>query len=197
MGLRVTGDQTASLIYLLLLGTAIALSHLVANRGNMGRVARQAALWGLIFLGTLAVIGLWPTIRDTVVPRQAVLQDGRQISVPMSADGHFYLTLDLNGVPVRFVVDTGASEVVLSAADAERIGIDTGALVYSGRAMTANGMVQTAPVRIGTVALGPIVEQAIPAVVNGGDLSESLLGMAFLDRFRRITIENGQMILTR
>ncbi len=192
-----TGDQTASIIYLALLGTAIALSHLVANRGNLGRVARQAALWALIFLGAVAVVGLWPTIRDTVVPRQTVLQDGRQITVPMSADGHFYLSLDLNGVPVRFVVDTGASEMVLSARDAARIGLDPATLVYSGRAMTANGMVQTAPVRLETVALGPVVDQGVRAVVNQGELRESLLGMSYLSRFSRLEIAGGRLVLDR
>ena len=192
-----TGDQTASLIYLLVIGTVIALSHLVANRRNLSRVARQAALWGLIFLGTIAAVGLWPTIRDTVVPRQAVLQDGRQITVPMSPDGHFYLTLDLNGVPVRFVVDTGATEIVLSAQDAARIGLDPASLNYSGRAMTANGMVETAPVRLETVALGPVVDQGVRAVVNRGELAESLLGMSYLRRFQRLEIAGGQLLLER
>jgi aspartyl protease family protein len=192
-----SGEQTASLVYLLLLGTVIALSHLVANRGNLGRVARQAALWTLIFLGALATVGLWPTIRDTVVPRQAVMQDGRQITVPMSADGHFYLSLDLNGVPVRFVVDTGASEMVLSAQDAARIGLGPDRLIYSGRAMTANGMVQTAPVRLETVALGGVVDQGLRAVVNQGELRESLLGMSYLNRFSRLEIANGRLLLER
>jgi aspartyl protease family protein len=176
-----TADQTASFIYLVLLGAVIALSHLVANRGNLGRVARQAALWGLIFLGAVAVVGLWPTIRDTVVPRQSVLADGRH----------------LNGVPVRFVVDTGATDMVLSAADATRIGLDPARLIYSGRAMTANGMVETAPVRIATVAIGPILDQGLRAVVNRGDLSESLLGMSYLRRFSRLEITEGQLLLER
>lgn len=192
-----TGDQTASLIYLALIGAVIALSHLVANRSNLGRVARQAALWGLIFLGTIAAVGLWPTIRDTVVPRQAVLQDGRQITVPMSADGHFYLSLDLNRVPVRFVVDTGATDMVLSAQDAARIGLDPATLIYSGRAMTANGMVETAPVRIDTVALGPVVDEGLRAVVNRGELAESLLGMSYLRRFSRLEIAEGRLLLER
>lgn len=192
-----SGDQTASFIYLLLLGAVIALSHLVANRGNMGRVLRQAAMWTLIFLGAIAVVGLWPTIRDTVVPRQAVLQDGRQITVPMSADGHFYLSLDLNGVPVRFVVDTGASEMVLSAQDAARIGLSPDRLMYSGRAMTANGMVQTAAVRLETVALGGVVDQGVRAVVNQGELRDSLLGMSYLNRFSRLEIAQGRLLLER
>ena len=66
------------------------------------------------------------------------------MEVPRSADGHYYLTMEVNGAPIRFVVDTGATELVLSRADAERAGIDTGGLIYSGRAFTANGMVETA-----------------------------------------------------
>lgn len=192
-----SGDQIASLMFLGLLGGAIALSYVASHRGNLGRSARQAAIWVLIFLGAIAAVGLWPTIRDTVVPRQMVAQDGRAITVPMSPDGHYYLTLDLNGVAVRFVVDTGASEIVLSAADAARIGIDPDGLVYSGRAMTANGMVETAPVRIATIALGGVVDEGVRAVVNRGELFESLLGMSYLRRFERLEISGGQLRLER
>ncbi|MEY3004553.1 MAG: hypothetical protein RLZZ491_1729 [Pseudomonadota bacterium] len=192
-----TGDQTASLVYLLLLGTVVALSHVVAHRRHLGRLARHAAMWGLIFLGAIAVVGLWPDIRNTLVPRQSVLKEGRQILVPMAPDGHFYLTLELNGVPVRFVVDTGASDMVLSAADARRIGLDLGQLIYSGRAMTANGMVETAPVRIDSVALGPLLDRGLPAVVNRGTQAESLLGMRYLQRFERLEIRDGQLLLER
>lgn len=192
-----SGDQIASLMFLGLLGGAIALSYVAANRGNLSRVARQAALWVLIFMGAIAVVGLWPLIQDTLVPRQAVMQDGREIVVPMSPDGHFYLTLELNGTPVRFVVDTGASEIVLTAEDAARIGFDPATLVYSGRAQTANGMVETAPVRIATIALGGVVDEGVRAVVNRGDLFESLLGMSYLRRFARLEIAGGQLRLAR
>ncbi len=192
-----SGDQIASLMFLGLLGGAIALSYVAANRGNLSRVARQAALWVLIFMGAIAVVGLWPTIRDTVVPRQTVMQDGPEIVVPMSPDGHFYLTLELNGTPVRFVVDTGASEIVLTAEDAARIGLDPATLVYSGRAQTANGMVETAPVRIATIALGGVIDEGVRAVVNRGELFESLLGMSYLRRFDRLEIAGGQLRLAR
>ena len=192
-----SGDQIASLMFLGLLGGAIALSYVTANRSNLSRVARQAALWVLIFMGAIAVVGLWPTIRDTVVPRQTVMQDGREIVVLMSPDGHFYLTLELNGTPVRFVVDTGASEIVLTAEDAARIGLDPATLVYSGRAQTANGMVETAPVRIATIALGGVIDEGVRAVVNRGELFESLLGMSYLRRFDRLEIAGGQLRLAR
>ena len=192
-----SGDQIASLMFLGLLGGAIALSYVTANRSNLSRVARQAALWVLIFMGAITVVGLWPTIRDTVVPRQTVMQDGREIVVLMSPDGHFYLTLELNGTPVRFVVDTGASEIVLTAEDAARIGLDPATLVYSGRAQTANGMVETAPVRIATIALGGVIDEGVRAVVNRGELFESLLGMSYLRRFDRLEIAGGQLRLAR
>jgi aspartyl protease family protein len=192
-----SGDQIGSLAYLVLLGVVIAGWHLVANRRQLGKLAQQAAIWVFIFLGAIVAVGLWSDIRDTVAPRQAVMQDGAQIVVPMQPDGHFYLTLEVNGTPVRFVVDTGATEMVLSAEDATRVGLKPEALVFSGRAFTANGMVETAPVRLETVALGGVVDQGLRAVVNSGDLGESLLGMSYLRRFDRIEISGGQMVLER
>lgn len=192
-----TGEQIGSLGYLLLLGAVIAGWHFVAHRHALGRMAQQAAIWIFIFLGAIVVAGLWSDIRDTVVPRQAVMQDGSQVVVPMAQDGHFYLTLQVNGTPVQFVVDTGASEMVLSARDAARIGLSQNDLVFSGRALTANGEVETAPVRLATVALGPVVDEGVRAVVNSGDLGESLLGMSYLRRFDRLEISGGEMVLER
>ncbi|NKX44742.1 retropepsin-like aspartic protease family protein [Roseicyclus persicicus] len=192
-----TGEQIGSLAYLLLLGVVIAGWHFAANRKNLGRLAQQAAVWVFLFLGAIVAVGLWSDIRDTVVPRQALMQDGRQVVVPMAPDGHFYLTLEVNGVPVRFVVDTGASEVVLSGEDAARVGLSPDGLIFSGRAFTANGMVETAPVRLETVALGPHVDTGLRAVVNAGELTESLLGMSYLRRFQRLEISGGELVLER
>jgi aspartyl protease family protein len=192
-----TPDQIGSLIYLALLGVVIGGWHFVSQRKSLGRMAQQAAAWIFIFLGAIVAVGLWTDLRDTVAPRQSVMQDGRQIIVPMSPDGHFYLTLDLNGVPVRFVVDTGASDMVLSAEDAARIGIPPERMVFSGRALTANGMVETAPVRIDTVSLAGVTDEGVRAVVNRGDLDDSLLGMSYLRRFDRLEISGSRMVLDR
>jgi len=191
------GDQIGSLIYLVLLGTVIAGWFLISQRGNLGKVAQYAAIWGFIFLGAIVAVGLWTDIRQTVVPRQAVMMDGARVEVPQSVDGHFHLTLDVNGAPIRFVVDTGATDLVLSRSDAERAGIETDALIFSGRAFTANGMVETAPVTLQSVSLGGAMDVAVPAVVNGADMQDSLLGMTYLSRFSRIEIANGQLILER
>ncbi len=190
------GDQIAQIAYLGLLGAALAGIYLVSHRETLSKTLQQAAVWVLIFLGVIAGVGLWSDIQRNISPHQSVVSDNR-IEVPQSADGHYHLILDINGTPVDFVVDTGATEMVLSREDAARIGIDVDNLAYLGTALTANGMVRTAPIRLDRVALGPIVDQNVRAVVNEGELFGSLLGMGYLDRFQRIEIAGDRLILTR
>jgi len=185
------------LAYLALLAVALAGWFIAENRQSLGQTARQAAAWGLIFLGVIAAVGLWTDIRDDVAPRQAAFEDGARIEVPMGPDGHYHLTLRLDGTPVHFVVDTGASNVVLTARDAARIGIDPGDLRFGGFARTANGTVQTARVVIGEISLGGRADRNFPVCVNSGEMDLSLLGMDYLSRFERIEIADGRLVLER
>ena len=139
--------ELGNLAYLVLLGAVLVFWFVAQNRNSPGKTMQQAIAWGLIFLGVIAAIGLWDDIRQTVRRRQAMLTEAGRIEVPRANDGHYYLTLGINGTPVEFMVDTGASQMVLTAGDARRAGIDTADLAYVGRAMTANGEVRTAPVR--------------------------------------------------
>jgi len=189
--------EIASLIYLGLLAIALVGSMISANRQQIGKMAQYALIWGFIFIGAVAGIGLWPQLRNSVLPQQSVVTGTGEIMVPRNFDGHYYLTLELNGVPTRFVVDTGATDIVLTPQDAARAGINVAGLNYNNRAMTANGLVQTASVRLDRISLGDISDRSVPAVVNGSPMQDSLLGMAYLNRFDRIEIEDGQMVLSR
>ena len=189
------GDQFARLLYLGLLGAAVAGYFLVANRHRLGQVAQHAAVWGLIFVGVIAAAGLWSDIRDDVAPRQSYVE-GR-IEVPRGPGGHYDATLEVNGTPVRFVVDTGATDVVLSRADATRAGVDLDGLIYTGQAWTANGPVRVANVNLEELRLGGFVDRDVRAAVTDGDLDASLLGMRYLERFERISIEGGRLVLER
>jgi len=191
------GPDIGNMIYLIILGVVIGGYLLVSNRRQMGKMAQQAAIWVFIFLGAVVVAGMWGDISNTVMPRQSVAQSGASVTLPRAQDGHYYLTLELNGVPTRLVVDTGASEIVLTQADAERAGVDMSRLIFSGRAFTANGMVETAPVTLQSVSLGGITETNIRATVNRGEMTESLLGMSYLSRFSRLEISDGKMVLER
>ena len=189
-------DQIMQLTYLVLLAAAIGGSAIVAGRSNMGKMAQQAAIWALIFVGVVGAYGLWDDISREVNPRQTLV-DANTIAVPRGFDGHYRLTLDINGTPVSFIVDTGASQVVLSQRDAALIGLDPAALTYSRSANTANGVVRTAPVVLDQVTLEGLTDRGVTAVVNGGEMDTSLLGMTYLGLYDRLEISNGELVLTR
>lgn len=194
-----TPDDYGSLLYLGLLLLLIGGSYLLASRGRMGQVLTQAAIWALIFLGTIAAYGLWPEIRSAMIPTQQSLltPEGQAVTVPRAVNGHYYLTLRINDVPVVFTVDTGATDLVLSRDDARAIGIRPEDLAYLGMAGTANGTVRTARVTLDEVALEQIVDRDVHAVVTDGELDGSLLGMSYLHNFSRLEIAEGELILTR
>jgi len=187
----------ASLVYLVLLLSAVGFWFVVQNRASLGRLAQQALAWGLIFAGALAVVALKDDILGAISPQQAVFASEGRIVLPRAPDGHYYLTAQVNGAAIRFTVDTGASEIVLSRADAEAAGIDTASLAFVGRAFTANGEVRTAPVRLDDFAIGPIHDAGLRAFVNEGAMDGSLLGMSYLQRYARIEITDGALTLTR
>ncbi|MEM9939876.1 MAG: TIGR02281 family clan AA aspartic protease [Pseudomonadota bacterium] len=187
----------ARLTYLVVLGAAVVFWFFAVNRGSMNKVLQQAMIWGLLFIGVIAAYGLWDDVRRTSLPQQMVSLEGGQIELPLSADGHYYLTADVNGAFIDFVVDTGATDIVLSEADAQRAGFTPSELDYIGRAQTANGEVRIAPVRIDRFAVGGIEDVGVRAVVNEGDLDGSLLGMSYLQRFSSVEISGGRLVLTR
>ena len=188
-------EDLPRLIYLVLLGAVVGGYFLMENRDRLGKTAQQAAIWALIFLGAIAVAGVWSDVRRGAYPTEAVVR-GDTLEVPVADDGHFYLAAEINGAKVLFVVDTGASEIVLTRRDAERAGLDPDTLNFFGSAMTANGRVETAPVRLESFTLGGQTDTNLPAVVNGGELDTSLLGMSYLGRFE-MTLRPDRLTLRR
>ncbi len=101
----------------------------------------------------------------------------------MADDGQFHIRAEAGGVPVSFILDTGASDVMLTPADARRLGFDPANLAYTRRYETANGTVEGAPVTLPAVDLGPIHLTDVAASVSRADGGSSLLGMSFLAVF--------------
>jgi aspartyl protease family protein len=112
-----------------------------------------------------------------------------------STNGHFYIRARVNGVFIRFMVDTGASDVVLSPIDAQRIGIDTKKLNYSRVYRTANGTVTGAPTTLSSVAIGYRQIENVRASVNSVALQNSLLGMSFLKRLKGYAVKDQTLTL--
>jgi aspartyl protease family protein len=183
------------LVYLVILLTAVVGWLIAENRNSLGKTARSLIVWGLIFIGVMAGYGLWGDIRNDITPQQSVLEGGAGITVPRAQDGHFHLTVRINDVPVEFLVDTGATDIVLTRRDAERVGLDPDTMPFLGRANTANGVVETAYGSVDSVALGPFRFTDVDVAVNSGDMAGSLLGMSFLSRFSRLEISGNRLLL--
>lgn len=192
-----SGDDFGNLIYLVILGSVIAFWFFTAGRRSMNKMLQQAAVWALIFIGAIAAYGMWDDIRSTVVPRQSVFQEAGRIEVPRARDGHYYVVANVNDVPVQFVVDTGASGVVLSKEDAAAAGIDLDRLAFVSQAQTANGTVAIARTRTQSFGFPGAEIAGFSVSVNAGEMGQSLLGMTYLQQFRNFQIADGVLILER
>lgn len=108
---------------------------------------------------------------------------GERQSISLTADarGHFAAAGSLNGYPVSFLVDTGATSIAINAAEAKRIGLD----YRSGQAVgvsTAGGVVPAWRVKFNTVKVGSITLNQVDGMVVETGLNVPLLGMSFLNR---------------
>lgn len=190
-------DAQARMFYLVLLGAAIAVGVFSRYRDRLGQAMQHMAIWALIFVGVVLAIGFADPLRQQLFNDEPQVIDDRTVQFRRARDGHFYATLEINDQPIRFLVDTGATNMVLTRDDAEAVGIDTGRLAYTIRTRTANGESTAAPVRLNRVALGPFVDRDIRATVAGGDLGKSLLGMAYLELYSSFRREGDRLYLVR
>lgn len=183
-------------LFMLMLGVGVMCWFMLRPKGQRS-LAQRSTDWGMGALGVIVALGIWGDLQDRHSPVQAVVGDGARIEVPRSSDGHYHLIIGVNGTPVEFLVDTGASSVVLSDRDARRAGIDVDNLAFTGFANTANGTVRTADVWVDELALGGVTVRNFPVSVNGGEMDFSLLGMEYLETFDRIEISGGRLVLER
>jgi len=171
------------------------------------RVAwRESDLRGIVVL-LLVVLGsaaIWPSLAPRLVarladpgpePSAAPAASWNRITVPSGPGGHFFVEARVDGEPIRFLVDSGASAVVLDPADARRIGLGPERLRFSERFRTANGLVRVAPVVLRELRIGQLAMWHVPAVVNEAPIGVSLLGASFLARLAAWRVEGGRLHL--
>jgi len=165
---------------------------------------RNAAIWTAV--GLALVIGysyrdsfgdLGARLSGELAPQRGVAGDDGSVSFRASQDGHFRVEALVDNVRVRFLVDTGASQVVLSPADARRLGLDGADLHFTQMADTANGIVRGAPVTLRDIAIGPLRLADVRASVNKAEMAESLLGMSFLSRLSGYEVSGDRLTLRR
>lgn len=130
---------------------------------------------------------------DLAVPPAAVAGGDASSVAQQADDGLFYIQADVNGTPVRFVVDTGASVVVLSGADAARAGVHPGGSGVSVE--TAGGSTGMHRATIGNVGIAGQTIRNVEAAVMPRGLEVSLLGQSVLSKLQSVTLKGGRMQL--
>jgi aspartyl protease family protein len=175
-----------------------------ARPSDVARVASSVGVWAAVLLALTGVYAyryeaadFFGRVAAELLPSEPQVGRGGEVIVNRRLTGEFSIAARVNGARATFLFDTGASMVVLTAADARKAGIDTHGLAFDVPVATANGSALAAEIRLDQIAVGPIVMRGVPALVaRPGALEESLLGMSFLEHLKSYTVERGRLILT-
>ncbi|MBV8978183.1 MAG: TIGR02281 family clan AA aspartic protease [Alphaproteobacteria bacterium] len=165
----------------------------VAGLGLAGALLGGVAYGPGLAAGLLRFFPLPVWISESGHGADATNASDHVIRIKAGPDGHYYVEGDADGVPVKFMIDTGSTRIVLPKQIAERMSV--GPLNFDIPTYTANGVSHDAEITIRKLTVGPYSGNNIPAMVNGGPLDMPLLGMSWLRTFQSIEIENGVMTL--
>ena len=182
---------------------ALVSSGLIfARRIPVKETVRNIAIWlaiaavliiGLSFRDEIENIAM--RVRSELVPGYALETGEHEMVLTESSGGSFFIYGEANGVRVRFLIDTGASDTVLSPQDAMSIGVQLEDLDFSRVYQTANGLGRGAPYTLENLSVGPISISPMPVSINEAEMNSSLLGMTFLRRLRSFEIQGRRLIL--
>jgi aspartyl protease family protein len=120
---------------------------------------------------------------------------GAEMVIGPGRNGHFMVIAEIADVEIRFLVDTGASQVILTTEDAERLGHDLDSLEFSDRFQTANGTIRGAPLVLPELRIGDLEIAEVRASVIRAPMTASLLGMSFLSRLDGYEVGEEGLIL--
>jgi len=175
---------------------------LFVRKLKLKETARGALMWlavGAVLVLAFSfqdrILDLWHRLRSAVIPGYPVQTQAGEMVISESPGGSYLVYGRVNGTPVAFLVDTGASDIVLSPADARRIGVDMDSLKFDHVYETANGQGRGAPYRVATLQVGGIVLHDVPVSINQAPMQTSLLGVEFLKRLKSFGFGDHRLIL--
>lgn len=182
----------------LLMAIMLVAGSLIARRERFAKLATMALAWIAIFGASFVLF----TFRDDlgyVAQRLkaeatgAPVVEGREVRIPMAIDGHFWVKATVNGVPVKFLVDSGATMTTIGRGTAALAGVP----VSTSRnqiVRTGNGMLRVAVGKADSLAIGSIERTGVALhVAEHDDLN--VLGMNYLSSLERWGVENRWLIL--
>jgi aspartyl protease family protein len=196
-----TQEQTGQLVVLLAVLIFIAAGAFARRRrfGELiGNVAVWAGIFGVVLVGYAYrddLSGIAARVFGELMPGAAFVDEERGTATFRAGrDGHFQVNTTINGAAIRTIFDTGASAIVLTAADAQRAGIALDRLRFNVPVSTANGTGRAAVIELDSVEVGGIVRNNVRAfVAERGALEASLLGMSFLETLSRYSVSSNSL----
>jgi aspartyl protease family protein len=180
----------------------LLLSSLAARRLPLGYVAKAAFAWIAIFAALFAIfsfrfefIAVWERIKADISGAAGQSVSGEEITVRRQDDGHYWLQLDVNGKPVRFMIDSGATTTAVNANTARETGIQIDTNGYPVFLSTANGRVTAQRGVILSLKIGSQEIGQHNVVVSESFGDTNVLGMNFLDSMQGWKVEGNVMTL--
>jgi aspartyl protease family protein len=192
------GSQALNLIYLLIILIAV-VSAFSIRRVPVGKTLKMVLAWVLIFAAGFAIFALredfkalgsrlWAAVTGSNVQET---QNG-ELRIAMAEDGHFWVDAELNGRPVRFLIDSGATVTTIGPGTAERAGVQAS----GGRTLvdTANGIAQVDRGSADLLKVGPIERRNFSLFIAREDAT-NVIGMNFLSTLSRWSVEGRTLVL--
>ncbi len=193
-------DQSAEFIYLVAILIFVASAYMV-RRIPIGRGLQMFAGWVIIFLAVFVaftmkdeIAGFARQVMDERRAESTGLQVGQELQIKQALDGHFWVEGKLNGTPVRFLIDSGATTTSISTSVAKRAGIEPSSGIPA-MVQTANGVTTVARGRAQRLEVGQIVRENIAVHISDGFGETNVLGMNFLSSLESWRVERIRLIL--
>ncbi len=189
---------TRNLAVLVLAASGIVYGGRFGLRESVRNIAIWTAIFAVVVIGYVYypdVEAMFGNVRSELVPGYPVNTGPNEMVFAQDRGGDFLVIGSANETPVKFLVDTGASDIVLSPSDAERAGIDIARLKFDRTFETANGEGRGAAFTLDELQIGNMKLFNVPVSVNRATMQTSLLGMAFLSRMKSFEFRGRKLTL--
>ncbi len=181
---------------------AFMAPRLLSREMPFAKTLQYIALWGFVALFFVSLytyryqlIEFKDKIFSAVSPTSPTINKNGQIVIKIAQDGHFYIDTKINNLDVRFMIDTGASDVIISQKEAKRIGVNFEKLNFNKIYQTANGKTSGANIVLDEIWIADQKFEKVNASINKSEMGQSLLGMSFLKRFNKYEFYREELIL--
>jgi aspartyl protease family protein len=199
----INSEDLPQVVYLVVLLVFLASTFLFNKQIKASKILVQLSIWAAIILFIVLIYSFrfdFARFKDRIYgelfPTKITQINSKQIAVSIANDGHFYIDIKLNSKSVRFMIDTGASDISLNLDDARKVGIKNEDIDGFRRYQTANGSIISGLARVNEMEVAGIKFCDVGVSVNSSDMGTSLLGMSFLRRFEKYEFYEDRLILT-